>query len=133
VAPAIPVAVPATTAAASAAALPSASATTTALFGSVAALAVNRTVSTGFKWHRCGLAATGTNHRSASAHAGPGAPATAVAATIVLRMGGSVAAAATLLSLAAWFAASGRRVAAFLEKLLFTSSEDKFLTAVATG
>jgi hypothetical protein len=132
VAPAIPVAVPAATAAASAAALPSATATTTALFGSVAALAVNRTVPTGFKWHCCGLAATGTNHRSARAHAGPGAPATAVAATIVLRMGGSVAA-ATLLSLAAWFAASGRGVAAFLEKLLFTSSEDKFLTAVATG
>jgi hypothetical protein len=133
VAPAIPVAVPATTAAASAAALPSASAAaTTALFGTVAALAVNRTVPTGFKWHRCGLAATGTNHNGASAHTGPGAPATAVAATIVLRMGGSVAA-ATLLSLAAWFAASGRGVAAFLEKLLFTSSEDKFLTAVATG
>jgi hypothetical protein len=133
VAPAIPVAVPATTAAASAAALPSASASaTTALFGTVAALAVNRTVPPGFKWHCCGLAATGTNHRSARAHAGPGAPATAVAATIVLRMGGSVAA-ATLFSLAAWFAASGRGVAAFLEKLLFTSSEDKFLTAVATG
>jgi hypothetical protein len=41
--------------------------------------------------------------------------------------------AATLLSLAAWLAASGRGVAAFLEKLLFPSSENKFLTAVATG
>jgi hypothetical protein len=50
-------------------------------------------------------------------------------------MGRSVAAAtaATLLCLAAGLAASGRGVAAFLEKLLFPSSEDKFLTAVATG
>jgi hypothetical protein len=39
----------------------------------------------------------------------------------------------TLLSLAAWFTTPGRRVASFLEKLLFTSSENKFLTAVATG
>jgi hypothetical protein len=39
----------------------------------------------------------------------------------------------TLLSLAAWFTTPGRRVATFLEKLLLTSSENKFLTAVATG
>jgi len=39
----------------------------------------------------------------------------------------------TLLSLTARLTAPGRGVAAFLEKLLFTSSEDKFLTAVATG
>jgi hypothetical protein len=49
-------------------------------------------------------------------------------------MGGCVAASAgALLRLAAWFAAAGRRVAAFLKELLFTSSEGKFLTAVATG
>jgi hypothetical protein len=39
----------------------------------------------------------------------------------------------TLLSLAAWFAAAGRGVAALLEELLFTCGEGKFLTAVATG
>jgi hypothetical protein len=39
----------------------------------------------------------------------------------------------TLLSLAAWFAAAGRGVAALLEELLFTRCEGKFLTAVATG
>jgi hypothetical protein len=39
----------------------------------------------------------------------------------------------TLLSLAAWFTAPRGGVAAFLEKLLFTSGENKFLTAVATG
>jgi hypothetical protein len=39
----------------------------------------------------------------------------------------------TLLGLAAWFTTPGRRVASLLEKLLFTSSENKFLTAVATG
>jgi hypothetical protein len=51
-------------------------------------------------------------------------------------MGGCVAASASagaLLRLAAWFAAAGRRVAAFLKELLFASSEGKFLTAVATG
>jgi [glutamine synthetase] adenylyltransferase / [glutamine synthetase]-adenylyl-L-tyrosine phosphorylase len=41
--------------------------------------------------------------------------------------------AAALLSLSARFAAPGRGVAAFLEKLLLTSSENKFLTAVATS
>jgi hypothetical protein len=51
-------------------------------------------------------------------------------------MGWSVTAAAaagTLLSLAARLTAPGRGVAAFLEKLLFPSSENKFLSAVATG
>jgi hypothetical protein len=49
-------------------------------------------------------------------------------------MGRSVAAARrVLLSLAAWFAAPGRGVSPFLEKLLFTGGENKFLTAVATG
>jgi hypothetical protein len=38
-----------------------------------------------------------------------------------------------LLSLAAWLAATGRGVAAFLEELLFAGREGKFLTAVATG
>jgi hypothetical protein len=37
-----------------------------------------------------------------------------------------------LFGLAAWFAATGRRVAAFLEKLLFAGGEGEFLTAIAT-
>jgi hypothetical protein len=141
VAPAIPVAVPATaatTAPTSAAVLPSTPATAAAptLFGPVAALAVDRTVPTRFERHRCGLATTGTNHGCARAHAGAGAPTRAVTAAIMLRMGRSMAptaATGALFCLAAWLAAAGRGVAAFLEKLLFTSSEDKFLTAVATG
>jgi hypothetical protein len=139
VAPAIPVAVATTTTATpTAAALPSTPTTAAAptLFGPVAALAVDRTVPTGFERHRCSLATTGTNHGCASAHAGAGPPTRAVTAAFMLRMGRSVAPAAAtgaLLSLAAWLAASGRGVAAFLEKLLFTSSKDKFLTAVATG
>ena len=139
-APAIPVAVPATTTAApTAAVLPSTPTTAAAptLFGPVAALAVDRTVPTGFERHCGGLATTGTNHGGARAHAGAGAPARAVTAAIMLRMGRSVApttaATGTLLGLAARLAAAGRGVAAFLEKLLLTSSEDKFLTAVATG
>ncbi len=132
-APAIPVAVPATTPPASPAVLPSAATTTTAaatLFGPVAAFAVNRTIPSGFEWHRCGLATTGTNHRGACAHARAGA-----VTTLVLGMGRSVTTTApgTLLSLTARLTASGRGVAAFLEKLLFTSGKDKFLTAVATG
>jgi hypothetical protein len=136
--PAIPVAVSATaTAPTTAAVLPSAptAAATPTLFGPVAAFAINRTVSTGFKGHRCGLATTGTNHGRTRAHAGAGSSTGAVTA-LVLGMGWSVTAAATactLLSLTARLTAPGRGVAAFLEKLLFTSSEDKFLTAVATG
>jgi hypothetical protein len=42
-------------------------------------------------------------------------------------------AACALFSLAAWFAAAGRGVAAFLEELLFTRGKNKFLPAVATG
>ncbi len=138
-APAIPVAVPTpTTAAPTAAVLPSPAAPAAAptLFGPVAALAVDRTIPTGFERHCGGLATTGTNHGCARAHAGAGAPTRAVTAAIVLRMGRSVAPAAAtgaLLCLAARLAAAGRGVAAFLEKLLLTSSEDKFLTAVATG
>jgi hypothetical protein len=133
VAPAIPVAVSATaTASATAAVLPSAptAAAATALFGPVAALAVDRTVPTGFERHRCGLATTGTNHGCASAHA-----AARAVTTLVLGMGRSVTPtpAGTLFSLAARFTPPGRGVAAFLEKLLFPSSENKFLTAVATG
>jgi hypothetical protein len=45
----------------------------------------------------------------------------------------SAAAGEALLCLAAWFAATGRGVAAFLEELLFTCGKSKFLTAVATG
>jgi hypothetical protein len=134
VAPAIPVAVPATTAATpTAAVLPTTSTTPAAaptLFGPVAALAVDRAIPTGFERHRCGLATTGTNHGCARAHA-----AARAVTTLVLGMGRSVtpAAAGTLFSLAARFTAPGRGVAAFLKKLLFTSSENKFLTAVATG
>ena len=133
-APAIPVAVSATaTASATSAVLPSAptTAAATALFGPVAALAVDRTIPTGFERHRCGLATTGTNHGCARAHT-----AARAVATLVLGMGRSVTTptpAGTLFSLAARFTPPGRGVAAFLEKLLFPSSENKFLTAVATG
>ena len=130
---AIPVAVAATTTATpTAAVLPSTPTTAApaALFGPVAALAVDRTVPTGFERHRCGLATTGTNHGCASAHA-----AARAVTTLVLGMGRSVTPtpAGALFSLAARFTAPGRGVAAFLEKLLFTSSENKFLSAVATG
>jgi len=131
---AVPVAVSASTApAASAAALSSAttSATTSALFRPIAALAVNRTVSAGLKGHCGRLTTTGANHGGAGAHAAAPAAKTA----IVLGMGRSMAAAApgrALLGLAARFAASRRRVAAFLKKLLLSGGEHKFLTAVAT-
>jgi hypothetical protein len=136
VAPSIPVAVAATTTTATpaAAVLPSTptAAATPALFGPVAALAVDRTVPTGFERHRGGLATTGANHGRSRTHAAAGA-----VATLVLGMGRSVtptpAPAGTLFSLTARFTAPGRGVAAFLEKLLFTSSENKFLSAVATG
>jgi hypothetical protein len=133
VAPSIPVAVAATTTATSTAAvLPSTAtaATTSALFGPVATLAVDRAVPTGFERHRGGLATTGTNHGCARAHA-----AARAVTTLVLGMGRSVtpAPAGALFSLTARFTAPGRGVAAFLEKLLFTSSENKFLSAVATG
>jgi hypothetical protein len=42
-------------------------------------------------------------------------------------------AAAALFGLAAWLATPGRGVAALLEKALFTSSEHKFLPAIATN
>jgi hypothetical protein len=133
--PAIPVAIAAATpTTATAAALPSASPAATApLFGSIAGLAINRTVPTGFKWHRSGLSATGADHGCASAHAGATARTGAVT-TFVLRMGRRMATSGgALLRLAAWFAAAGRGVAALLEELLFTCREGKFLTAVATG
>ena len=132
--PAIPVPIPvapAATASASATVLPSAAAPSTTLFGSIAALAVNRTVPTWFKRHRRGLSATGADHGCSRAH--PSARTAAVTA-LVLGVGRGVAASAgALLCLAAWLAATGRGVAAFLEELLFASSEGKFLTAVATG
>jgi hypothetical protein len=77
------------------------------------------------------LTTTGANHGGAGAHAAAPAAKTA----IVLGMGRSMAAAApgrALLGLAARFAASRRRVAAFLKKLLLSGGEHKFLTAVAT-
>jgi hypothetical protein len=76
------------------------------------------------------LTTTGANHGGAGAHA-----ATPAAKTIVLGMGRGMAAAAgrALFGLAARFAASRRRVAAFLEELLLSGGENKFLTAVATG
>jgi hypothetical protein len=133
VALAVPVAV-STAPAASAAALASAStaASTPALFRPIAALAVNRTVSSGLEGDRGRLTTTGANHGGAGAHAA--APAPAAITAIVLGMGRSMAAAPgrTLLGLAARFAAARRGVAAFLEKLLLSGGENKFLTAVAT-
>ena len=134
VAPAIAIAVPASapSAAASAATLPSATpAAPTALLGPIAALAVNRTVASGLEGDCGRLTTTGANHGGAGAHAAPPAAITA----IVLGMGRSMAAAPgrALLGLAARLAAARRGVAAFLEKLLFSSSENKFLSAVATG
>lgn len=130
-APSIPVAVaaaPGSTPAATAI-LPSTPATPAALFGAVAALAVDRTVPSGFEGHCGRLATTGANHGCAGAHA-----ATRAVTTLVLGMGRSVTpASGTLFSLAARFTAPGRGVAAFLEKLLFPSSENEFLTAIATG
>jgi hypothetical protein len=131
---AVPVAVSTSTApAASAAALSSAttSAATPALFRPIATLAVNWTVFAGLKGHCGRLTTTGANHGGAGAHAAAPAAKTA----IVLGMGRSMAASApgrALLGLAARFAASRRRVAAFLKKLLLSGGEDKFLTAVAT-
>jgi hypothetical protein len=131
VALAIPVAV-STAPAASAAALSSAPtpASTPALFRPIAALAVNRSVSSGLEGDCGRLTTTGANHGGAGAHAAAPAAITA----IVLGMGRSMAAAAgrTLLGLAARFAAARRGVAAFLEKLLLSGGENKFLTAVAT-
>ena len=135
VALAVPVAV-STAPAASAAALSSAStaASTPALFRPIAALAVNRTVSSGLEGDRGRLTTTGANHGGAGAHAAAAAPAPAAITAIVLGMGRSMAAAPgrTLLGLAARFAAARRGVAAFLEKLLLSGGENKFLTAVAT-
>jgi hypothetical protein len=132
VALAVPVAV-STAPAASAAALSSAStaAPTPALFRPIAALAINRTVSSGLEGDCGRLTTTGANHGGAGAHAAT-AP-TAVTA-IVLGMGWSMAAAPgrALLGLAARLAAARRGVAAFLEKLLLSCGENKFLTAVAT-
>jgi hypothetical protein len=131
---AVPVAVSAAPAApATAAALScAATATATALFRPIAALAVNRAVSAGFK-RNCGrLSATGANHGSAGAHA---APATAITSVVLgMGLGWSMAAApgSPLLGLAARFTASRRGVPAFLEKLLLTGGENKFLTAVVT-
>jgi hypothetical protein len=116
----------ASTAALSSATAPSAS----ALFRPIAALAVNRTVSSGLKGDCGRLSTTGAYHGSPGAHAAAPAAITA----IVLGMGRSMAAAPgrALLGLAARFAASRRGVAAFLEKLLLARGENKFLTAVAT-
>jgi len=127
---AVPVAVSTAPApATSAATLSSAAATTSALFRLIAALAVNRTISPGLKGNCGGLTTTGANHGSAGTHATTPAAKTA----IMLGMGRSMTAPGrTLLGLAARFAASRRRVAAFLKELLLSGGEDKFLTAVAT-
>jgi len=124
----VALAIPVAVSTAPAAALSSAS--TPALFRPIAALAVNRTVSSGLEGDCGRLTTTGANHGGAGAHAAAPAAITA----IVLGMGRSMAAAPgrTLLGLAARFAAARRRVAAFLEKLLLSSGENKFLTAVAT-
>jgi hypothetical protein len=125
-------AAPAAPAASSAALAPASAASTPALFRPIAALAINRPVSPGLKGY-CGcLTTTGADHGGARAHAAAPTPKTA----IVMGMGGSVAAAAApgraLLGLTARFAASRRRVAAFLKKLLLSGGENKFLTAIAT-
>jgi hypothetical protein len=128
---AVPVAVsPATASPAAALSSASPSAPTAALFRPIAALAVNRTVSARLEGDCGRLTTTGANHGGAGAHAA----APAAKAAIVLGMGWSMTAAPrrTLLGLAARFAASGRRVAAFLKELLLSGGEDKFLTAVAT-
>jgi hypothetical protein len=128
---AVPVAVStAPASAASAAALSSAGTATAALFRLIAALAVNRTVSSRLKGNCGRLTTAGAHHSGAGAHAAAPAAKTA----IVLGMGRSMTTAApgALLSLPARFAASRRRVAAFLKKLLLSGGEDKFLTAVAT-
>jgi hypothetical protein len=137
---AVPVAITASASAPTAsAALPSpATPAAASLFRPITAFAVNRTVPARFEGHRRSLSTTGTDHGRARAHAGAGPAAGAVTA-FMLGMGRGVATPATptpaaaLLSLSARFAAPGRGVAAFLEKLLLTSSENKFLTAVATG
>jgi hypothetical protein len=132
VAPAIAIAVPASapSAAASAATLPSAPSASTALLRPIAALAVNRAVSARLEGNCGRLTTTGADHGGAGAHAAAPAAITA----IVLGMGRSMAAAPgrALLGLAARFAAARRGVAAFLEKLLLSGGENKFLTAVAT-
>jgi hypothetical protein len=128
---------PATAPAAPTTALPSAAAATatasSALFRPVAALAVDGPVPPGFEWDRRGLPTAGADHRCARAHAG----AACAVAAFVLGMGWSVAAATAaaraLFGLATGFAPPGRGVSAFLEELLFTSGEHKFLTAVATS
>ena len=128
---AVPVAVsPATASPAAALSSASPSAPTAALFRPIAALAVNRTVSARLEGDCGRLTTTGANHGGAGAHTA----ATAAIAPIVLGMGRSMAAAPgrTLLGLAARFASSRRRVAAFLEELLLSGGENKFLTAVAT-
>lgn len=129
-APAVAVAVSTAAPTAAATALSSAAATTT-LFGPVAALAVDRTITSWLKRHRRGLSTTGTDNGCPGAHT----TAAAVTATVVVsRMGGSVTTAAGILfRLATRFAAPGRGIAPLLEKLLFARSKDKLLTAVATG
>jgi hypothetical protein len=131
----VPLAVPVAVSTAPAASAPalastSAAASTAPLFRPVAALAVNRTVSARLKGDCGRLTTTGANHGGAGAHAAAPAAKTA----IVLSVGWSMAPAPSraLLGLAARFAASGRRVAAFLKELLLSGGEDKFLTAVAT-
>jgi hypothetical protein len=126
------VAVPISPAAAPAptAALPSTAPATAPLFRPVAALAVDRPVPPGFERDCRGLTTAGADDGRPRAHAGSAR----TIAALVLGMGWSVAAAARVLfSLATRFAAPGRGVPAFLEKLLFTRSEHKFLTAVATS
>jgi hypothetical protein len=133
--PPVPVAIAATTtaAASTAAALPSATAATTAaLFGSIAALAVNRTVATRFKRYGRSLPATGADYGCPRAHTGTGTRTCAVTAFVGVRWCVTTAR-RVLLGLAAWLAASGRGVAALLKELLFSRGEREFLTAVATG
>jgi hypothetical protein len=126
-----PAAAPAATA--SATVLSPAATATASLFRSIATLAVNRTIATRFKGYGRGLPAAGADHGCARAHSST-SPRTGAVAAALVRMGWCVTTAGgVLLCLAAWLAASGRGVAALLKELLFTCSEGKFLTAVATG
>lgn len=104
-----------------------------ALFRTVAVLAVHRAVAFGFKRHRCGLATAGADH---GCPGGRTATAAVTAAIVMGMMGSGITAASSagsLFRLATRFAAARRGVPALLVKLLFARGKDKLLSAVATG
>lgn len=109
-----PVAVAAAAATApAAAALPAATSTATALFGLVAAFAVDRAIAARFKGNRGRLPATGADDRRPGTHPGPGPDARVVMPAVMLALGRAISPASrasagirTLFRLAAGFAAS---------------------------